>query len=124
MSKKDLIPHGPNRGPVGKPAKKVTKGLSKLRHLTKAELVEIMNIVVCGRAADLAALVNDKDATFLEQMVYSIVTKIKVNGDMASFDKLMDRMVGKVTDKMHLSADMSIARVVVNLPSNGREAKK
>jgi hypothetical protein len=105
----------PNGRPPDPPA------LKKLKNLTKAELVDVGNMVIKGDHDALKKLAKAPKATVLQRMLASVAVKVIEKGDMHSLDILLNRMVGKVKDEVAFTGN--VPQVVVNLPSNGREAK-
>jgi hypothetical protein len=95
--------------------------LKKLKNLTKAELVDVGNMVVKGDFEALKRLAKNPKATVLQRMLAAVAQKVIEKGDMHSLDILLNRMVGRVKEEVALTSN--IPQVVVNLPSNGREAK-
>lgn len=95
--------------------------LKAVKNLTKKELAEIGNLVVKGDVAMLRELAEDEGETVLKRMVASVCFRVIDFGDMGALDTLLNRLVGKVKDEVKHEGD--VARVIVTLPSNGREAK-
>lgn len=54
-------------------------------------------------AADLQTVIDDPKSPMLHIMVASIMAKSAQQGDHQRFESLMQRMVGKVQDKLELS---------------------
>lgn len=98
-------------------------GFKKLKNLTKKELVAVGNVIVKGTYDDLAKIATtDKKASVLHKMVASISLRIIQNGDMDSFDKLLNRLIGKVKEDDSLTillrkydslSDEELARIAV-----------
>src|SRR4051812_49404796 len=111
------------KGQSGNPAGRAPDPpeLKKLKNLTKAELVDVGNLVIKGDHEALKRLAKAPKATVLQRMLASVAVKIIEKGDMHSLDILLNRMVGRVKEEVALTGN--IPQVVVNLPSNGREAK-
>lgn len=121
----NLIPaqKGEVRNPEG--ARSHDPEMRKLRTLTRAELVEIGNLVLKNNIKQLKAISKDDDATVLKRMLASIAYRIIIEGNMEAFDKLLNRMIGKVQDDVKFTGipQGPTARVVVTLPDNGRSVK-
>ncbi len=120
----DLKPYQWKKGQSGNPAGKKPDPpeLKRLKNLTKAELVDVGNLIIKGDVGTLQRLAKDPQATVLQRMLAAVAAKIINKGDMQSLDVLLNRMVGKVKDEVALTSNLP--QVVVNLPSNGREVKE
>lgn len=98
------------------------KELKKIRKLTKDELAEVANLIIYSSYDDLQRLLEDRQNTpALHLMVLGVVKRIIVKGDMHALQELLNRLIGKVRDDVHI-VNEAIARIVVTIPSNGREA--
>lgn len=111
---------GQSGNPLGGAA--ISPETRALRNLTKAELVDVGNLVIKGDFDTLKALARAPKATVLQRMLASVAVKIIDKGDMHSLDILLNRMVGRVKEEVTLTSN--VPQVVVNLPANGREAKE
>lgn len=122
--KKPRPPHLWKKGQSGNPLGRAIEDPATrvIRNLTKSELVDVGNLVVKGDYEALKALAKAPKATVLQRMLASVAVKIIERGDMHSLDILLNRMVGRVKEEVALTSN--IPQVVVNLPSNGREAKE
>ncbi len=112
---------GSSGNPNGRP-----KELPELKHfknLTKKELVEVGNLVIKNDVATLKRLAASESATVLQRMLASVCAKVITKGDMQALDILLNRLIGKVRDEVHNTGNANDSRVIVNLPSNGREVK-
>jgi hypothetical protein len=97
---------------------------NQIRQLTAGELAEIANIIVKGNRDQLEQVANSNESSVLQVMVAKIASNIIMRGDMASLDILLNRLVGKVKEKVELTGANGGPQIIVSLPSNGREAKK
>lgn len=100
--------------------------MKKLRTLTRAELVEIGNMVLKNNIKHLKEISKDEDATVIKRMLASIAYRIMIEGNMEAFDRLLNRMIGKVEDNVKFTGAVpgSAVRINVTLPDNGRTAKE
>ncbi len=99
--------------------------MKAIKRLTKNELIEIGNFVIKGDVAALKALRKDDKTSVIKAMVASVALKAIAKGDQGAFEALMIRLIGKVKDEIEHTGSAVIApQVIVNMPSNGREAKK
>jgi hypothetical protein len=110
---------GKSGNPGGKPVE--TEEQKRLRRLTKAELAECASWLVKGNIDQIRAIVKDPKASILQVWVASLVIKSIEKGDADSWDKVMNRIVGKVKDE--LSVEGNAVRVNITLPKNGFEPK-
>ncbi len=127
MANKNAIPpkkaqwkKGQSGNPSGRPAE--PPELKHLKLLTKQELVEVANLVIKGDVDTLLALRKDKKQSVIKVMVASVAARIIMKGDMQALDVLLNRLVGKVKDEFKFEGEVR-GKVIVQLPSNGREAK-
>lgn len=114
---------GPSPNPNGRPPDALNAAMKKL---TKVELEEIANLIIKGTLADLEALMKSKQTTVIKAMIAGVAVKTIKNGDHSALNTLLDRLIGKVKEQHHFTGVQAAppATVVVNIPSNGREAKK
>lgn len=97
----------------------------KVRHLTKQQLAEMGNLVLQNNVVELKRTLKDtRHSSTLKVMLASIMHRVINKGDSAAFDVLLNRLIGKVTDKLELNDKSDRPLISVTLPSNGREAKK
>lgn len=89
---------GRSGNPLGKP--KTPPDLLKAKNLTRIELERLLNKFINMPRGDLAAYANKQDATAMELMMASIVSKAIIQGDTQRLDFLLNRLVGKVPDKV------------------------
>lgn len=92
----------------------------KLKQLTASEFAEIANLIVKGSIDQLITISKNKDEVALKVMLAAIAVKIMNKGDMDAMDKLLNRLVGKVPDKLNVRDESTMPRVVITLPDNGR----
>lgn len=126
----------PNYNPKG--GKKFVKGqvanplgggahnqdVKQLRKLTADELEQVISLVVHGKLDELQAIARDKDANVLKIWIASIAVKAIQKGDPTALNALLDRVIGKVKDRVHFSGNAnpeSNVQIVVSLPKNGSE---
>ncbi len=114
------------KGQSGNPdgAKKHNPALKVIKNLTEKELIEVSNMVLKGTMGELLDIREDEESTVLQRMLASVAVRVMKKGDMHAMDILLNRMIGKVKDKIDVNnLNATPARVIVTMPSNGREAK-
>lgn len=113
---------GQSGNPNGRP--KDPPGLSKLKNLSRVELVEVGNLVIKNDIKKLKAIAHpDSGESVLKTMIAAVCVKVIQKGDMHALDILLNRLVGKVKDEIeHKGNALGGGKIIVHMPSNGREA--
>lgn len=93
------------KGQSGNPKGLNSKGLSDARKLNKALVTELLNKFINMPTCDLVQFVkhNTKEGgadPTIETLVASILIKAINEGDQARLNFILDRLIGKVTDKV------------------------
>jgi hypothetical protein len=119
------LEHTFQKGVSGNPLgnKVLSPELRMAQKLTKAQLTETATMIVNCTLPELKAIAEDENSTVLQRMALSLALRVIENGDTFAWDALLNRIVGKVTDKLHVSGSIS-PQVIITLPSNGREVKE
>ncbi len=126
---------GQSGNPSGKPPDPPEFKL--MQRLTKAELADLGSLLLKRDLAGLMEILREAkeaEATFtecghsvLKVMVAAVCSRILRKGDMHTLDKLLDRLLGKVTQGVEWKGDappVNAASIVnIVLPPNGKEAK-
>jgi hypothetical protein len=97
------------------------KLIKAARRLTSEELAKVANIIISSTLLELKAMASDDNSTILQRMVMSLASRVIEKGDTQAWEALMSRLVGKVPDKIDVTATTK-PQVVVYLPDNGKEA--
>ena len=118
-SPKTRFKPGKSGNPGGMPIE--TEEQKRLRRLTKAELAECASWLVKGNVDQIRTIAKDPKASILQVWVAALVIKSIEKGDADSWDKIMNRIVGKVKDE--LSVEGNAVKVNITLPKNGFEPK-
>ena len=114
------------KGVSGNPAggKKHNPELKAIKNLTQKELIDVSNMVLKGTMEELLDIREDSESTVLQRMLAAVAVRVMKKGDMHAMDILLNRMIGKVKDKIDVNnLNSTPARVIVTMPSNGKEAK-
>lgn len=78
--------------------------MQKLRSMTRAELADILLHVRKMTRAELKTYADDPARTIDEVEILSIIQQIIKKGDANAWNIMMNRIVGKVPEKMDLSS--------------------
>lgn len=98
------------------------EALRMMKRLTKEELIEVGELVIMNNVAELKRLRKDDTCSVLKGMFVGVCLRIMRDGSMENFDRLISRFIGKVKDELDVTHTGEVkSRVVVMLPSNGRE---
>lgn len=98
--------------------------LSPVAILTRKEVQRVGMFLLERDRAQIEDMVSSGKSSMLQTILATVCLRILDKGDMHAFDILLNRMIGKVRDEVHHSGDLqNPPQVIVNLPSNGREAK-
>ena len=113
------IKKGEVRNPWGKQGKHYA--LTHFKQLTREQLQEVADVMLWGNITHLKSLEKDPSASALVAMLASVAVRIHEKGDMYAFDLLLNRILGKVSNKVEVSGATAGQVVQITLPSNGRE---
>lgn len=100
---------------LSKEEKELTK-YSKEKHARYLE--EILHLT----EPEIQAMAKDKNIPMVKRIIASALLKSDSHGDTNRLDSLLNRVIGKPADTVKHEG-LQEPRVVVTLPSNGREAK-
>ncbi len=99
-----------------------------IKRLTTREIKDLSGMILNGNVEELQAVAKDKKASVIKVMLAACAVKIIQKGDAQSLNVILDRLIGKVPNPVRLSGGdggpVEVAesvRVVIKLPSNGRE---
>jgi hypothetical protein len=110
-----------NKVGVGRASTALAPVLREIRRLSQTELALVGEAICKMTVPQIELMATQPDAPALHRMVGAICQRVLKNGDAIAFDKLMDRLVGKVKEKVEHSGNIG-QRIIINIPSNGREA--
>lgn len=91
----------------------------RIKKLTTVQLDEILNTILLADPKDLSAVAN-QDSTVLKMWVASVAEKGIKKGDASTMLALMDRLIGKVTEKVKVDSNITQTSEVILIPDNGR----
>jgi hypothetical protein len=91
---------GPSPNPAGRPPDLIG---SKLKMLTAEEFAEIANLVVKNDLRSLQLIAKEPGASALKVWIASVVVKAIQKGDYHGLDVILNRIVGKVKDRVEVT---------------------
>lgn len=97
--------------------------VKKIRKLSQDELEEVGSIVVFSNVDKLKEIIHNPESSALKVWMAMVVVKAIERGDMNTLGEFCNRLGLKQTEKLQIQASQK-PRVVVSLPSNGREVKE
>lgn len=89
---------GNNANPNGRPP--LPSDLKAARNLNKIEVSRIINKFMNMSSAEMTEELSKPDSKALETMIGKIISEAVKLGDYTRVDFLLNRMIGKVTDKV------------------------
>lgn len=95
------FPKGVSGNPLGKP--KMAVELQKIRALNQTTFTATVNKFLSMTKDEVKAASKDPSTPVLELMVASVMSKAIEAGDQQRLNFLLDRIVGKVPDKVSLN---------------------
>lgn len=102
MAKGKAPPHafkpGQSGNPSGRP--KLPEDIKKSRRMNQIEVARILNRFVNLSLDELKAEMNNPETRAMELMIGKVMIKAMTDGDHTRFNFILDRMIGKVTDKV------------------------
>jgi hypothetical protein len=94
------------------------KDLRIVRKLTQAEIAEVGGFILNNNLKALKETKKDPNSSVFKVWVCSVAEKAIYRGDAVALNVLLDRIVGKVKDKIeHIG-------LVANVPTSPEEAKE
>lgn len=107
----------PEGGRSGNPA------LRALRKLTVETYREVIELALSSNIAALKKVAEDPNTAAVQVGVAVALIKAIQKGDWTVINAIAERIVGKIPDKLEVKGEVG-PRIIVTLPSNGREVKK
>lgn len=113
---------GKSANPSGRPPDALNAVMKKI---TKSELEDIANLIIRGDVDELRKVrASEKGTPTIRVLFASVILQMIADGDMNSFDKLLNRLIGKVKDEVNVHNSGTLpTTVVLKIPDNGRDAK-
>jgi hypothetical protein len=91
----------------GRPKNVFTQYADKFQ-LSKTDVKNVINLVLSKNTTELEKMMKDKETSaLLLAFISASITAIK-KGDTRSIEYMLDRSIGKVADKLDLSADAKV----------------
>ena len=100
---------GPGRPPSPLAEKEVRK-------YTREHVGDVMNKVMELSDKELETLLSDPDVPQFEKVVAKVMLTARTSGDVSNLDKLLDRIIGKVPQKIEGNPDAPIGFMVMRTP--------
>jgi hypothetical protein len=112
---------GVSGNPLGAGAHNPVK--KKIKRLTVQELEKILNLILYADPAKLEEIAKN-NPSILKMWIASIAQHGIKKGDPSALFALLDRLVGKVPDKMRVTSEnmMNSVQAYAFIPINGSEA--
>lgn len=122
-SKKGQFKPGQSGNPQG--GKLHNPELRAIKRLTSAEVAEIGSLIVKKNIAGLQAVAKDPESSALKVWMAAIAIKGIKSGDASKLDVLLNRITGKVKERIELSGEDGgpIRSVVGNMTKEERLAE-
>lgn len=98
--KRNSIKKGQVLNPLGAGAH--NKDLKAIRRLTYDDLADLGSMILAGDLMTLEFVLEDPKATVLHKWFASIAVKAIAKGDVSALSVLLDRIVGKIPDRLQL----------------------
>lgn len=98
----------------------------EIRSLNRKEAEEKFSKYLAMDQKELEKCVKDKSLPSMDAMIVKVISEAIKKGDYTRFSFILDRTIGKVTEKLDLSSTdgTMIPQINVTLPSNKREKKQ
>lgn len=97
--------------------------IKRIKGLTQKELIDVATFVLQSSVGQIKTKMKDPKTSVLQGMVLGLALKSMTKGDAASFNALMDRLLGKVREHIDFTGTVGgTAQVILTMPKNGSEA--
>lgn len=98
---------GVSGNPGGRPA--LPADIKNLRKENKAELERVLSEYLKKTGKEIRKIDKDQNTPALQAMIASIINRAIFGGDEQRLDFLLNRLIGKVTDKLEVKDDSGLA---------------
>lgn len=105
--KKNQFKPGVSGNPAGRPP--VPPAIHAIRRMTHAQVAEIGTVLLEGDLAAIEAITRDPKASVLKVWIASLIVTSLNKGDASIFNAIMDRIVGKVRDRLKIEGSIAVA---------------
>lgn len=92
---------GQSGNPSGRP--KDPPGMSELRKLTRQTYKELVELMLLDKWDELAKIRANPKERPLKRLLASVLVQADRKGDIHALDKLLERVIGKVKEEVHVS---------------------
>lgn len=86
-------------GQSGNPAGRPPEAAREAKQYTKAVTTEAFNRLIGLTEAELVEIARRSDSPGIDKVVARVITKCIAQGTFGEFDKILDRIIGKVSQK-------------------------
>jgi hypothetical protein len=100
----------------------LTKEEKELDKFSKERYARYLEEIMHLTPGEIAEIAKSNNVPMIKRCIARILQQSEKHGDASRLESLLNRAIGKVADKVEHSG-LQEPRVVVTLPSNGREAK-
>jgi hypothetical protein len=77
--------------------------VKRIRKLSQEELHEVGSMLLHRKFTDIEKLAENEDANGLKRVLASVILSAERGGNMAKFNALLDRLIGKVSDRVDIT---------------------
>lgn len=104
---------------------KHSRALAAVRNLSNDEVTKVGTMLLDQNLESLKEIMRNPNSSALQVLITSVVVKAISKGDASALNVILDRVAGKVKEKLQVTGNMaSNVAVVISLPQNGRETKE
>jgi hypothetical protein len=96
---------GQSGNPLG--GKLHNKDLKAIRHMTQDDVAKVGQLIVEGDVETLKIISEDPTSTVLQVWMAKVALRAILEGNAAPLDTLLNRIVGKPKDQLHLTGELS-----------------
>jgi hypothetical protein len=105
-SKKTQFKKGQTGNPNGRPT--LPKEIRNLKKFSTKELEDLITVLFQADDVEIQAIINDPTAPRIKKIMAQVLEKAMETGNMNQVDMVLNRIVGKVKEKVELLGKPSI----------------